>query len=130
MKRYEVATLTVPIGVTPKAMPLIRDYVSAPEAKGKLLACWYSDIGTLNQIMVLRGFADESELAQERERVLVGGNPFGVADSLTSMTIDTYAPFPFLPAITPGSQGPFYEVRVYGVKPSGLAATIEAYRRS
>ena len=130
MKRYEVATLTVPIGVTPKAMPLIRDYVSAPEAKGKLLACWYSDIGTLNQIIVLRGFADESELAQERERVLVGGNPFGVADSLTSMTIDTYAPFPFLPAITPGSQGPFYEVRVYGVKPSGLAATIEAWRHA
>lgn len=130
MKRYEVATLTVPIGVTQKAMPAIRDYVSAPEAKGSLLACWYSDIGTLNQIMVLRGFENDSDLAQERERVLVGGNPFGIGDSLSSMTIDTYAPFPFLPAVTPGTQGPFYEVRVYGIKPSGLAPTIEAWRHA
>ena len=44
--------------------------------------------------------------------------------------LDTYAPFPFLPAIERGSQGPFYEVRVYGVKPSGLAATIEAWRHA
>jgi hypothetical protein len=130
MKRYEVTTLNVPIGVTPKAFPLINDYVSASEAKGKLLACWYSDIGALNQVMVIRGFENDADLAVERERVLVGGNPFGIGEFLTAMSIDSYAPFPFLPPIQPGQAGPFYEVRVYGIKPSGLAPTIEAWRNA
>ena len=130
MKRYEVATITVPIGVTPKALPRIREFVSDSAAKGTLFACWHSEIGALNQIMVLRGFTGETELAQERERMLLGGDPFGIADVLTSLTLDTYAPFPFLPPIEPGGLGPFYEVRVYGIKPTGLAPTIEAWRNA
>lgn len=130
MKRYEVTTLTVPIGVTPKALPRISEYVFAAQAKGTPLACWYSDIGMLNQILVIRGFESETELALERERVLLGGNPFGIGDVLTAMSIDTYAPFPFLPSIQPGASGPYYEVRVYGLKPSGLAPTIEAWRNA
>jgi hypothetical protein len=130
MTRYEVTTLTVALGATPKAFPLIREYVSAPSAKGRLLACWYSDIAELNRIMVIRGFANDAELFAERERVLLQGNPFGIEDLLLDMSISTYSPFPFLPPIEPGELGPFYEVRVYGIKPSGLAPTIEAWRHA
>lgn len=130
MNRYQVATLTVPIGATPKALPLIRADLASRSAQGRLLACWTSDIGPLNQIMVLRGFAGDAELAAERERVLLGGNPFGIAELIDEMRLDTYAPFPFLPPIEPGADGPFYEVRVYGIKPAGLAPTIEAWRHA
>ena len=128
MRRYEVTTLTVPIGITPKALPRINEYLSGTASKGKLLACWYSDIGTLNQIMVLRGYEEEADLAQERDGRIMADNPFGIGEWLTGMSIDTYAPFPFLPPIAVGEFGPFYEVRVYGIKPSGLAATIDAWR--
>ena len=111
MKRYEVTTFSVRIGAAPKALPRISEHCSASDTKGKLLACWYSDIGMLNQIMIIRGFDDETELASERERVLLGGNPFGIGEFIAAMSIDTYAPFPFLPPIEPGAQGPFYEVR-------------------
>ena len=130
MKKYEVAMLTIPMGSNAAVYPRIQEYVSAPEAGGRLLAVWYSDIGELNQLMVVREFDDSAELDRERERLLVGGNPFGIGDMLARMTLDTYAAFPFLPPVQTGEQGPFYEVRVYGIKPNGLAPTIEAWRNA
>jgi hypothetical protein len=129
MKRYQVTTLTVPVGATPQALPRIRASMDA-QASGSLLACWYSDIGTLNQIMLIHGYDSEAELAAERSRMLEAGNPHGIGDLVTAMSIESYASFPFLPDIEPCSAGPFYEVRVYGLKPSGLAPTMEAWRNA
>ncbi len=39
MKRHEVATITVPIGVTAKAQPRIREFVSESAVHGELFAC-------------------------------------------------------------------------------------------
>jgi hypothetical protein len=129
MKRYQVTTLTVPVGATPQALPRIRAFTDA-QASGQLLACWYSDIGMLNQIMLIHGHDSEAELAAERTRMLEAGNPYGIGDLMTAMSIESYAPFPFLPDIEPSGAGPFYEVRVYGLKPSGLAPTMEAWRNA
>lgn len=128
MKRYEVVTLTVPVGITPQALPRIKQYLDETPSKGRFLACWYADIGTLNQIMVIRGYDSAADQAEEREAALLAGNPFGIGDLVTGMKVDCYAPFPFLPPVETGEKGPFYEVRVYGIKPSGLAPTIEAWR--
>ncbi|MDN0081705.1 NIPSNAP family protein [Crenobacter sp. SG2305] len=128
MQRYEVVTLTVPIGATGAALPRIKQYLDETPSRGRFLACWYSDIGALNQIMVIRGYESAAVLVEEREAALLAGNPFGIGDLVTDMEINDYAPFPFLPAVEPGEKGPFYEVRVYGIKPSGLAPTIEAWR--
>jgi len=34
--------------------------------------------------------------------------------------MESYAPFPFLPAISPGPRGAVYEFRTYRLKPGGL----------
>jgi hypothetical protein len=60
--RYELATLSVGLGAAPKVVPGIEAYVADGAAGGKLLGCWNSDIGVLNQIAVLREFRDEAEL--------------------------------------------------------------------
>jgi len=127
MKRYQVTTLTVPVGATPQALPRIRSSINARQ-DGQLLACWYSDIGALNQIMLIHGHDSDAELAAARGRMLEAGNPYGIGDLVTAMSIESYAPFPFLPEIEPSGAGPFYEVRVYGLKPSGLAPTMQAWR--
>src|SRR5262249_58190815 len=44
--------------------------------------------------------------------------------------MDTYVSFPFMPRITPGRYGPFYEVRTYALRPDGLATTIELWRKA
>jgi hypothetical protein len=55
----------------------------------------------------------------ERKRALFSANPFGAAEGLTGLEMDSYAPFPFLPPIVPGKYGKVYEFRTYQLKPGG-----------
>src|SRR5258708_20811505 len=102
-------------------------YVTGTDAKGQLLGCWTTDIGALGRMFVLRGFADATELAAERKRALFSSNPFGAAEVLTGLEMDSYAPFPFLPPVVPGKYGKVYELRTYRLKPGGLPPTTPAW---
>jgi hypothetical protein len=125
MTRYELATLSIGLGMAPKAAEAIAAY--AADGGGSLLGCWASDIGPLNNIAVLRGFADDAELGRERDRTLRTSNPFGCADYLTRLSLDSYAPFPDLPPVETGAFGPVYEIRSYILKTGGLSPTFEGW---
>jgi hypothetical protein len=127
MTRYELATMKVGFGVAPKAAEAIAAYATETGAGGKLLGCWFSDIGDLNTIAVLRGFADDAELLRERDRTLRSSNPFGCGDLMASLKLESYAPFPGLPAVEPGAFGPVYEIRSYILKNGGLSPTFEGW---
>jgi hypothetical protein len=125
---YEIATLTIKFGTAAKAIEGIGGYVKAAGAEGTLLGCWSTEIGDLNQILVLRGFADHADLLAERERILNTTEPFGAGEAITSMSFDSYAPFPFLPKVQPGKHGAVYEIRTYKLKHGGLPGTITAWQ--
>src|SRR4051812_37632570 len=114
MQRYEIATLSTSIGAAGKAGPAIEAY--AKEGKGKLLGVLATEIGPLNQILVLRGFETDADLQAERNRAATSANPFGSAEWLTGFTQDSYAPFPFVAPVETGKRGPIYEVRSYVLK--------------
>jgi NIPSNAP len=124
---YEFATLSFHPLNARKATAGAEAYVTGTEARGRLLGCWTTDIGALGRMFVLRGFADAAELAAERKRALFSANPFGAAEVLTGLEMDSYAPFPFLPPVVPGSYGKVYEFRTYQLKPGGLPPTIAAW---
>jgi hypothetical protein len=125
--RYEIATLTIRLGKAGSVVESLDANLKIGDAKGRLLGCWVSEIGTLNQIILLRGFADEAELRAERDRILGSGNPFGCAEDITTLDFDSYAPFPFLPPIEPGKHGSVYEIRTYRLKHGGVPPTIAAW---
>ncbi len=83
-----------------------------------------AEIGPLNQIAVLRGFADEATRQAERERYLLSADAFGIETYLTDRRAENYTLFPFLEPLAAGAHGPFYELRVYdlraGADPQGL----------
>jgi hypothetical protein len=124
---YEIATLTVKLGAAAKAVAGIGEYVGAPEAKGTLLGCWASEIGELNQLLVLRSFGDHETCRGERERALRTTNPFNAGEAITRLSFDTYAPFSFLPPVVPGKYGSVYEIRTYRLKHGGIPRTIAAW---
>jgi hypothetical protein len=124
---YEFATLSFHPLNARKATAGAEAYVAATEAKGQLLGCWTTDIGALGRLFVLRGFTDAAELAAERKRALFSANPFGAAEVLTGLEMDSYAPFPFLPPVVPGKYGKIYEFRTYHLKPGGLPPTMAAW---
>lgn len=130
---YELATLTLPFGTAGQAATKVQAFATAPEAQGELLACWFTDIGTLNQMIVLRGFADLASLQAERERTQLSANPFGCGDVFQSLEQHSYKGFPWMKPVRPsaesGVQGPVYEIRSYGIKPGGVQATIDLWQQ-
>ena len=127
---YDVTIIAVRPGTHPDALARLRPRPLAQEAAGELLACWYSELGAINQILLIRAGGDEAGAVARRAAIVTSKDPFGVGEFMTGLTMDTYVSFPFMPRMTPGRYGPFYEVRTYVLRPEGLAKTIELWRNA
>ncbi len=124
---YDVTIIAVRPGTHPQALASLGKTLAGDPT---LLACWYSDIGAVNQIMLIRKIADADAALESRLAALKSPNPFGIGEFITAMTLDTYVPFDFMPPLQPGTFGPCYEVRNYILKPGGLEPTIELWRKA
>ena len=124
---YDVTLATVRPGTQPQALAAIEKTLTDDLG---LLACWYSDIGALNRILIIHKSADAIKVVEDRFAALSARNPLGIGEFITDLSLDTYAPFDFMPPLRPGAYGPCYEVRSYMLKPDGLAPTIELWRKS
>lgn len=130
---YELATMTLPFGTAGTAAQNVQAYCTAPAAKGELLACWFTDIGPLNQMIVLRGFASLADLQAERDRTQNSASPFGCGEIFQALEQHSYQGFPWMKPVRPsaesGISGPVYEIRTYGIKPGGVQATIDLWEQ-
>ena len=124
-EHYDVTIATVRPGTHPQALAAL-DKTLASDSN--LLACWYSDIGALNRILIIRKSADAAKAVANRFAALSARNPFGIGEFVAALSLDTYVPFDFMPPLRPGAYGPCYEVRSYVLKPDGLTPTIELWR--
>jgi len=122
---YDVTIITVRPGMHSKALAGLE---GALAREPTLLACWYSEIGALNQILIIRGIHDPAATVAARTKLLGSTNPFGIGELVTGMSMDTYVAFDFMPPIRGGELGPCYEVRTYVLKTGGLATTSELWR--
>lgn len=128
MKYYEFATLGTQIFGAGNAAPGIQAFLAEPEAKGTLCGAWFSDVGQLNEVYLLRGFDSYEDLLAERNRVRLSSNPFNCSEFLTDLQMDSYIPLDFLPPVEPGEFGPLYEIRTYMTKLGELSSTIDKWR--
>ncbi|GGC64401.1 NIPSNAP family protein [Chelatococcus reniformis] len=124
---YELTTLSCPVVSVSRASDGVQAFLSTPDARGALLGCWRTDIGTLGRLLILRAFASQEDLVAERRRALLDADPFNAGDAVTAMEMDTYLPFPFLPPVEPGAYGRVYEFRTYKLRPGGLAPTLAGW---
>src|SRR6266705_4460638 len=103
---YDVTLIKVRPNTHPQALPRIERWLKDTPWKGEFLACLASDIGALNEILLLHHYASEAELAADRDRAARAKNPFGILDLIAGIRRDTYVPFPFIDPIRPGRYGP------------------------
>jgi hypothetical protein len=130
MVTYDVTIITVRPGTHPAALTRLAPFLSSAAPASELLGCWYSDLGALNQVLLIQSRLDGARGLAERAALLQSRNPFGIGDLIVGMTMDTYVSFPFMQPMTRGRYGPFYEVRTYMSKPDGLAPTLELWRNA
>ena len=130
---YELATMTLPFGTAGQAATNVQAFATASQAQGELLGCWFTDIGQLNQMIVLRGFATLEALQAERERTQQSASPFGCGDIYQSLEQHSYKGFPWMKPVRPSAEsgitGPVYEIRTYGIKTGGVQPTIDLWEQ-
>ncbi len=130
---YELATMTLPFGTAGQAATNVQAYCASAEAKGELLGCWFTDIGTLNQMIVLRGFADLASLNAERVRTQNNADPFGCGAIYQTLEQHSFEGFAWMKPVRPsaesGISGPVYEIRTYGIKTGGVQPTIDLWEQ-
>jgi hypothetical protein len=124
---YDVTIAAVRPGTHPQALAVLEKTLAGDS---DLLACWYSDIGALNRILIIRKSADADGAIENRFAALGAKSPFGIGEFITELSLDSYKSFDFMPPLRPGTFGPCYEVRSYILKPDGLAPTIELWRKA
>ena len=127
--RYELTTLAFRMPDADRAKAGIEPWLTAPDAGGRLLGLWESEHGVLFRVYVLREFADDATLSVERRRAALSRHPFGAGPHLTDLTMQGFAPFPFVPRVVTGAFGAVYEIRDYHLVPGGLPATIDGWRQ-
>jgi len=127
---YNVATITVAPGSTPHVLGKLEAGLATAGLGGELLACWFCDIGALNQILVIRSYPDARALEADRRILTMQPDPIGIGELVTGVTMDVYAPFSFLEPMRPGRNASIFEVRTYVLKPGGLGPTIESWQKA
>lgn len=132
---YNVTIITLRPGTAAQALAQIKSYVTEqagvkPALSGDLLACWFSDIGALNQILLIHRAGSAEQALADRTALALSADPFGCKEVMTRLQTDIYQSLPFLGAIVTGAVGPVFEVRTYEVKAGGMAPTIELWRKA
>jgi NIPSNAP len=124
---YDVTVIAVRPGTHPQVLDVLGKNLANDTS---LLGCFFSDIGNVNQILMIRNAAAAGAALDSRFAAQNNADPLGIGEYITAMTMDTYVSFDFIPPMRPGQFGPCYEVRNYVLKPGGLPPTIEAWRKS
>ena len=131
---YELATMTLPFGTAGQAATNVQAFASDAQAQGELLGCWFTDIGVLNQMIVLRGFNTLESLQAERERTQQSASPFNCGEIFQTLEQHSYKGFPWMKPVRPSAEsgiaGPVYEIRTYGIKPGGVQPTIDLWKQA
>jgi NIPSNAP len=123
---YELAHLDVHSSVAADVAKGVAEWSTAA-GKGHLLGMFQADIGQLNQMYVLRSFETAADLATERQRALMSASPFNAGTHLTGLSMETYAPFPYLPPVKAGAMGGVYEFRAYTLKTGGVPGIVNLW---
>lgn len=124
---YDVMHVRGRPGTTPVVLQALERWLAA-QSEGKLVACWYSELGPVNRVLLLRTYDDVGALHAHRERAMAETNPYGIAEHATGIESDAFAQCAGVPAPASGTQGPWFEVRDYRMHMNGLAPLLELWR--
>ncbi|MBB2175216.1 NIPSNAP family protein [Gluconacetobacter johannae] len=127
---YETITVTVLPGTQTKVLADLHPLLLSLNDGGTFLGCWVSEIGPLNQIIILRAFVLMDDLAGARQALLESGLFPDRAIGVRDVSYQSWRGLPFLPCVQPGEYGKVYEIRTYHVRPGHLSDVAEGFRKT
>lgn len=130
MKLYELINITIKMGTAASVANGIQDFHAETEAKAKLLGVWFSDIGQLNQVVVLRSFESKADQEAGDAHLAAQENLFNSSENIIQYSVEHFAGFDFLPEVELGEFGPVYEIRTYELKHGGVPHVLKAWKNA
>lgn len=127
MTVFDYMVLSVAPGTASAVVAALRDSLLAND-NGRLVGCWVSEIGRLNEIVVVRSF--ESEAIREENQFGTVSRLPGMAVNLIAVRQEVFTAAKGMPCAQAGSFGAFYEIRRYELNDGGLAPTLAAWREA
>jgi hypothetical protein len=124
---YELTTAEVRPGTLGTAMQRIGDIVAKGRTTSRLLGCWTTEIGQVNEIVALSTVSETAPLEDS-----AGGHwlASAITEFLVNARLEHLRLFPFLPEVQPGSYGRVYELRSYVMKPGTTQETIDRWEKA
>jgi hypothetical protein len=118
---YEIRTYQIAPGSIAEVEKRFGEAYEYRKKYSELTAFLHTEIGPLNEIVHIWGYRDLAERARVRGEAAKDTNwPPKIQEFIRSMRSEIVTPFAFLPAVTPGRVGPFFELRYYTLKPGKL----------
>ena len=92
---------------------------------------FHTEFGPLNEVITVWPYAD----LNERDRLRAEANadpgwPPDVAEFIVNQKVEILMPLDFVPAWTPGADGPYYELRQYTYRPGTFGNVVKNWQAS
>ena len=130
MKHYQLINITIKMGTAGSVANGIEAYHAEESITAKLLGVWFSDIGQLNQVVVLRSFESQADQNAENAHLATHENIFSSNENIINYSVEHFAGFDFLPEVEVGEFGPIYEIRTYELKHGGIPHVLKAWEKA
>ena len=115
---YEVRTYDLKVRALPEVIKRFGESVDKRQELSTMSAFWYTDIGTLNQIIHVWQYEDAAERSQVRsEAIKHDWWPPKIGEFILKQTVELFIPWENSPLLIPGDHGPYYEMRSYLIQP-------------
>ena len=125
---YEFRTYTLHPRTQPEFLKRFGEALPKREKFSKIAAMWTTEIGPLNQVIHVWGYADTAERTTIRaEAVKAGIWPPATSEFIQDMKSEILVPLPYSPALTPSNHGPVFEMRSYTLKAGGTPRMAESW---
>ena len=123
---YEARTYRLKPRAVPEFMETFGKAYQKRQTLSKLSGFFYTEIGTLNEVVHIWPYKDQNERDKKKARAI--GNkkyawPPKVKHLIEDMRADVCIPAPFCPVMASGALGPIFEWREYQILP-GMMDTV------
>jgi hypothetical protein len=131
MSIYEIRTYRIQPGSLAEVEKRFGEAYEFRKKHSELTAFLHTEIGPLNEIVHIWGYQDLADRARVRKEAANEPNwPPKIQEFIKEMRSEIVVPFPFIPPVRPGKQGPIFELRYYTLKPGALADTAKGWEQA
>lgn len=125
---YEMRTCEVKQGSMHTVEKRFYEAYQDRQKYSRLAAFWKTEIGPLNQFIEVWPYKDLADLNRVRLEVAHSPNwPPPIDEFVVKTQSDIMVPFPFSPELSPGSVGPYFEMRMYTYASGHLPAILKSW---